>query len=347
MNDPLHTRLKMKDFALRRAPIPTHEIFISVCLVTYNRAGVLAATIDGILRQTHERFELIIADDCSPDDTENLCRDYMRRDSRIRYFRNSSNLSMPGNLNKAIGCASAEYIAQLHDGDVFRQDLLEQWLAALLRHPSTAFVFNQYGVLDSDGRDTGCVHKNYSSDLVPGRKLFADIVQKGSSPVHGSAMVRRSAYREVGLYDPAFGILSDVDMWMRLASKYDAAYVTEPLILLRPREPGHPWNSRVWTVFIPSTERILLTNVLRWSALRPDITEKAWRFFCRRFLLRIIRQLLADVFHLRFSFLADAVVYLPASHVPIAAKAGMLLQRLQRTWDRIKVSLRHGPKAPA
>jgi len=100
---------------------------VSLCLTTCNRATVLPATVDSLLSQTFSDFELIISDDCSTDHTEEICRDYQARDPRIRYFRNNRNLKMPGNLNAAIGRATGEYIANLHDGDVYRA---ERWPAA-------------------------------------------------------------------------------------------------------------------------------------------------------------------------------------------------------------------------
>jgi len=90
---------------------------VSVCLVTYNRAGVLAETIESILNQTFSDFELIISDDCSTDNTETVCRKYAEKDGRIKYFRNEKNLSMPANLNLAISRARGQYIANLHDGE--------------------------------------------------------------------------------------------------------------------------------------------------------------------------------------------------------------------------------------
>ena len=117
---------------------------ISVVVTTYNRAAQLAATLDSILAQTCADFELIVSDDCSPDRTESLVREYMRRDPRVRYRRNPHNLRMPGNLNAGIAEARGRYVANLHDGDLYRSDLLEKWSGALDRWPNAAFVFNQY-----------------------------------------------------------------------------------------------------------------------------------------------------------------------------------------------------------
>jgi len=75
---------------------------LSVILVTYNRADLLDATIDSILSQTLADFELIIADDASPDRTQQVCQRWAISDCRIRYQRRPENIGMPQNLNLGI-----------------------------------------------------------------------------------------------------------------------------------------------------------------------------------------------------------------------------------------------------
>jgi glycosyltransferase involved in cell wall biosynthesis len=216
---------------------------VSVVVTTYNRARVLPITLDSILSQSYEDFELIVSDDCSPDDTEEVCREYMRRDARVRYRRNPKNLRMPGNLNAGIAEARGVYVANLHDGDVYRADLLEKWSGALDRHPNAAFVFNQY-----ESGEIGGPTVIYSSDLeecTSGREFLLRIfTAQFGSPVHGTVMARKACYDAVGPFDPAYSFNSDVEMWMRLALRYDVAYVAEPLIRITPREQTHLMSNR-------------------------------------------------------------------------------------------------------
>jgi len=216
---------------------------ISVVLTTYNRAGVLATTLDGILSQTCRDFELIVSDDCSPDHTEKLCREYMQRDPRVRYRRNPRNLRMPGNLNAAIAEARGEYIANLHDGDLYRADLLEKWAGALDRHPNAAFVFNHY----RSGKPGGPT-RLFELDLpecIDGREfLLRHFTTQWGSPVFGTVMARKACYDAVGPFDPAYSFNSDIEMWVRLAMRYDVAYVAEPLIHITPRENTHLMSDR-------------------------------------------------------------------------------------------------------
>ncbi len=220
------------------------SIPVSICLTTYNRAAVLPATIESVLAQTFGDFELIISDDCSSDATEQLCRDYAARDSRICYFRNSHNLRMPGNLNAAIQRARGEFVANLHDGDVYRPDLIEKWQAALRRQKDAPFVFNAY---------LWCPHSSnpelvqqFHADRVEGNTIARQFFETLTSCVWGTVMARASAYARIGPFNPAFGFLSDVDMWLRLVRNATVAYVPEPLIELAPRELNHPYAFFHW-----------------------------------------------------------------------------------------------------
>jgi glycosyltransferase involved in cell wall biosynthesis len=218
---------------------------VSVVVTTYSRAGPLAATLDSLLVQTLSDFELIVSDDCSPDHTQDVVREYMRRDPRVRYRRNPRNLRMPGNLNAGIAETRGAYVANLHDGDTYRPDLLEKWSAALDRHPSAAFVFNQYEAVE-DGRVVR-LWKLDAPECIDGRQfLLRHFTTQWGSPVHGTVMARKACYDAVGPFDPAWCFNSDVEMWVRLAARYDVAYVAEPLIQITPREAGHFMSRHHW-----------------------------------------------------------------------------------------------------
>jgi glycosyltransferase involved in cell wall biosynthesis len=211
---------------------------VGVILVTYGRAHVLPTTIASILNQTLEDFQLLISDDCSPDETEAICRGFVESDSRVTYRRNRSRLGMPGNLNSALMEVPGDLIANLHDGDLCDPCLLERWRDALLQCPTAGFVFNAYRHLTADGSVREITREPLPS-CFPGRVLLEDVYFRRwrfDSPVWGTVMARRSAYDRVGRFDERFGYYADVAMWMCLAEEFDVAYVNEPLLTLPSRE---------------------------------------------------------------------------------------------------------------
>lgn len=220
---------------------------MSICLTTYNRAGGLGKTIDSILGQEAGDFELLIQDDCSSDGTQDLCREYARQDARVSYARNENNLGMPGNLNAAIRRARGDLIANLHDGDIYRPDLLRKWRDALEGQKDAAFVWNQLEQLDETGRHV-LFFKHPFGPRIAEMELTDYMLARFDSPVWGTVMARRSAYQTMGLFNPRYGFVSDIEMWMRLNTRYPVAYIAEPIISLGHRRNDRP-NSKVnWSL---------------------------------------------------------------------------------------------------
>jgi len=261
-------------------------------MLTYNRAGNLRKSLDNLLSQTYENFELIINDDESSDHTPQVGRTYEEKDSRVRYVRNEENLGYAGNNNAAIERADGKYVGLVHDGDVYEPSLVERWVEALEAVPSAAFVF--HGVYRDDG--TPHVHKEYSClhenrYRVDGDALLENVMFKQwTSPIFGIAMVRKSCVEAVGGFDEAFPRRSDVDMWMRLLSEYDAAYVAEPLAKFAGREDDHDLQGVNWddTKNLVEMRRL---NILRHFENDAEARERFMRRFRRDRTKRYLRDL--------------------------------------------------------
>jgi glycosyltransferase involved in cell wall biosynthesis len=256
--------------------------FVSIVLVTYNRCRALPSTIETILSQSYESFELLIQDDASHDGTREVCEEYARWDSRIRYVRNPENLGMPGNMNLGIRSSKGEYVAVLHDGDFYDRSLIYRWKRALDKHPKAAFVFNAYAHLNPDG-DVDVVKRCPISECVSGHDLLEKVFFADWhlwSPVWGTVMARRSAYEAAGYFESRFGFYSDVDMWMRLAENWDVAYIDEPLIALpSPKVLKHEFPLSHWK------SHRLVTRIFREAVCRhyAGDTRRLARALCRHY----------------------------------------------------------------
>jgi glycosyltransferase involved in cell wall biosynthesis len=207
---------------------------ISVCLLTYNHAEVIESTLRTILDQTISGYEVIVSDDCSNDGTWERILELAAVDVRIKPVRTPHNMGMPGNANFAVAHSDRPYIALLHHDDLYRQDLLEKWVGVLERHPDAAFVFNPYGVYQSD-----YVHQEaMPCESIDGCWLLDTyLMSRWGCAVRGTAMIRRRSWEEVGGMREQFGLLSDVDLWMRLAMRWRVGYVPEPVITVRHQRP--------------------------------------------------------------------------------------------------------------
>lgn len=223
---------------------------ITIILVTYNRAKYIDFAIKDILNQTFQKFELIICDDASPDETEAVCRKWQQQDSRIKYIKQGVNKGMPENLNIGLRMAQYPYTAILHDGDRFPANTLERWYKALEKNPTAAFTFNPLLVYENNViNKSECI---YPEGIVKKKDLTDWFCSdfRFSSPVWGEAMIRTHLLKEYGYLKNEFGFYADIDLWLGLLQKHDAYYCAEHLIHCPSKKAQpHQFDDRLIKVF--------------------------------------------------------------------------------------------------
>jgi glycosyltransferase involved in cell wall biosynthesis len=130
---------------------------LSVGLPVYNGENFLAESIESLLGQTYEDFELIISDNASKDGTEEICRGYAEQDPRIRYFRQQHNLGSAPNHNFVIERARGELFKHASHDDLYARDLLTLCVAALDEHPQVVLAHSWSAVIDGSAAVTELV----------------------------------------------------------------------------------------------------------------------------------------------------------------------------------------------
>lgn len=260
---------------------------ISVCLLTYNHVEIIESTLRTILDQTITGYEVIVSDDCSTDGTWERILALAAADARIKPVRTPHNMGMPGNANFAAAQSDRPYIALLHHDDLYRKDLLEKWAGVLDRHPDAAFVFNPYGVYESEF----VYQEPMPGECFDGKWLLKEyLFARWGCVVRGTAMIRREAWAQVGGMRGQFGLLADIDMWMRLAMRGPVGYVAEPVITVRQQRPadypddyketGWSWRRQRFLYQIHATNRLAyfnlntLTGRLKWWGFRLKLSRE-------------------------------------------------------------------------
>jgi glycosyltransferase involved in cell wall biosynthesis len=207
---------------------------ISVCLLTFNHVNLIESSIRTVLDQTIQRFEFVVSDDRSTDGTWEKILDLAKSNPRIKAIQTPHNMGMPGNTNFAVSQTSRPYIALLHHDDLYRQDLLEKWVGVMDRHPDVGFVFNSYGVFDSDY----IYEHSFKDEKLDGRWFLEKLLfPRWGCPVRGTALIRRDAFVNADGMREEFGLLADIDLWMRLARNNSVGYIAEPVIIVRHDRP--------------------------------------------------------------------------------------------------------------
>ena len=198
---------------------------VSVIIPTYNRADLLPRAIRSVLNQTFQDFELIIVDDCSTDNTQEVVNEFQKKDDRIKYIKLDKNSGAPAHpKNVGIQKSKGEYLAFLDHDDEWLPVKLEKQLKLFARNRKLGFVScNVFIVNDKQSKERE--HKiprsaNYFLSFLEG-----DIICSSSS-----VMVKKSVLNDIGYFDERFKVIDDWDMWIRISQKYAFDFVDEPLL---------------------------------------------------------------------------------------------------------------------
>ena len=133
-------------------PAPT----VSIGLPVYNGANYLEQTLNSIVSQTYTDFELIIGDNCSTDDTAEICETFAANDPRIRYVRHKKNLGAAANYNSVFQAAQGKYFKWAAHDDLLELSYLERCLDYFAKDSDLLLVHPATVVIDEEGNQSHC-----------------------------------------------------------------------------------------------------------------------------------------------------------------------------------------------
>lgn len=197
------------------------DTLISVITPTYNRAAFLKRAISSVLNQTYRNFEMIIADDCSTDNTEQMVSGI--DDERIKYIKLESNKGPAGARNEAIKTAKGQYITLLDSDDEYLPQKLEHQINMFRDLPKdVGVVYCGYFIVYEPDTIHGQVTPRFKGDI------FGTLLRHNcmGSP---TPLIRKECFDTCGLFDDSLPSYDDWDMWIRISDKYKFEFVDEPL----------------------------------------------------------------------------------------------------------------------
>ena len=165
------------NFELNLNEHPMDNPRVSIGLPVYNAERYLSLALDSLLQQTFRDFEIIISDNASTDETESICKEYVNRDSRIRYERNDKNLGAAANFNRVVDLARGEYFKWSAHDDIHLKYFLERCVHALDERKDAVLSFGLYNVIDEQGHHIRTGNKPVDTGLKEVNKRFISVMQ--------------------------------------------------------------------------------------------------------------------------------------------------------------------------
>ena len=198
---------------------------VTVIIPAYNAMTYLPETLDSVLKQTFADFEVLIVNDGSTDHIIEWASEI--NDSRVKLI-SQTNQGVSAARNTAINYAQGEYVAFLDADDLWEPTKLEKQVRRLESQPEVGLVYAWTLLVDQQGKSTGTVTASHTEGNVWEKLLLGDVIGNGSS-----AMIRRSCFETVGLFDGKLSGVADCDMWIRVAANYPIAVIKEVLVYYR------------------------------------------------------------------------------------------------------------------
>lgn len=149
---------------------------LSIGLPVYNGENYLAESIEALLGQSYEDFELIISDNASTDDTADICHSYEKDDPRIRYFRQEHNIGGAPNHNFLVAQARGELFKWASHDDLYGRDLLKLCVDALEDFPQVILAHSWTALIDASGAITKAVRYGLATSSPSAPERFRSIL---------------------------------------------------------------------------------------------------------------------------------------------------------------------------
>lgn len=199
---------------------------VSIVMPTYNCATYLPESIESILAQTYNAYEIVVIDDGSVDNTKLVLEPYKEK---IRYIDLGRNEGLPIARNLGIQSAKGEYVAFLDADDIWMPEKLKRSIDQFMKNPDAGMVYSKHINIDSKSQFLeGKIRRT-----LPSGNIFTQLFFEQNFIICSSVVVRKEVFNKTALFDSELVNCQDWDMWLRIAFYYKAIGIDVPLVKYR------------------------------------------------------------------------------------------------------------------
>lgn len=220
---------------------------VSIILPTYNRANLVGKSVESVLNQTYNDFELIIVDDGSTDNTKEVLKSF--EDSRIQYIIHNRNKGAASAMNTGIKASKGHFLSIQNSDDIWLPEKIEKELKSFENSDSGV------GVVYSGLYQVKKNKKIYlpASGVKKKEGFVHDELLNGNF-VNGLSLIKKICFEKAGLYDENLPGLEDWELYIRISKYYTFKFVDKPLIVTKLSQDSLSVKP---SVFINSTKMII------------------------------------------------------------------------------------------
>ena len=197
---------------------------VTIVLPTYNGSRFLRDSIESVLNQTYQEWELIIVNDCSTDNTLEIAKEYEAKDARIKVVTNQTNKKLPASLNVGFSLAKGDYYTWTSDDNMYKPNAIDFMVNYLNNNNDVDLISCSFDYIDENGKFLKVFLDNrdrYQVDLAHYCNIGACF------------MYRKEIGNKVGEYDEDAFCAEDYEYWCRIALEGNIKYSNENLYIYR------------------------------------------------------------------------------------------------------------------
>lgn len=211
-----------------------NEPLVSIIVNCYNSDKYLRETLDSVISQTYENWELIFWDNQSTDLSAEYFKSY--KEPRFKYYYAPSHTSLSASRNFAVEQAKGEYLAFLDCDDVWTNEKLDLQVAALKENSGVGFVYSLFELFSDDhSKSIDKQIKYYKSILIhghPAENIFADLLHQNHI-IFSSVLIKYHIYNKTCGFNPTFHQNEDYELLLKASLYSKAICINKPLVKYR------------------------------------------------------------------------------------------------------------------
>lgn len=328
----------------------TSDILFSICIPTYNGEDYLGQTLDSILaQQTSLKFDIIISDDCSSDDTLKIAYEYQEKHPQVKVFKNDKNLGMDLNFTNSVLKSTAKYVWLCGQDDILKPGTFLKIEHALSKYPEINLIYYNYRFFNDDLTiEIDSPRVNLESDMFFNSPT--DYFQKVDHPPSflPATFMKREYWNEVDSTKYHNTYYVQMGVWMESMIKGNILVISSPDYVIC-RIPDKTWKKQSGKMLMGTHIGTLVTYAkanLTHPNLMPSEIMANHKSYFRKIFLHLLLKVRglgynltdSDKTSIRFIF-NDNLLLKYFYFSPIVILPNTLIRLSANTWRIIKASL--------
>lgn len=199
---------------------------VSIIVITYNSAKFVLETLESAKAQSYQNIELIVSDDCSQDNTVEVCKNWIEENDgrfvRTELITVEKNSGIPANCNRGVKAAKGEWVKLIAGDDLLVENAIEDLTGYANFNNNTFFIFSDIGFIDEKGNSItkeNYINKDFFnlSAKVQNRML---IIGNGFFIPAATSLINKEVLLRLGGFDEEIKYCEDYPMWIK-ATRHD------------------------------------------------------------------------------------------------------------------------------